>query len=128
MDLFSSNSVLSHIKPYNSYFVGPEKFIAIKPKKLAISDAGMFFYTNDNGVLAKKKANRVVEIDLETLSMETATKTDIVNDYISSYSCEVYIESADTITLPGGLYKISGGSPVRINAGTESVWPRAIEE
>ena len=88
----------------------------------------MFFYTNDNGVLAKKKANRVVEIDLETLSMETATKTDIVNDFISSYSCEVYLESADTITLPEGLYKISGGSPVSISAGTASVLPRAIEE
>ena len=125
---FAEGELYAPYNNINSYFVGPEKFIAIKPKKLAISDAGMFFYTNDNGVLAKKKANRVVEIDLETLSMETATKTDIVNDFISSYSCEVYLESADTITLPEGLYKISGGSPVSISAGTASVLPRAIEE
>ena len=63
-----NNSALPH-------FVGPEKFIAIKPKKLVISDTGMAVYTNSEGLLARKKVNRVVELDLKALSMENSVKS-----------------------------------------------------
>lgn len=65
-----------------SYFVGPSKFLAIKPKKLIIADSGLIFYeeefTDDNGThkrLASPAINRVIEIDLEQLSLEKANVT-----------------------------------------------------
>ena len=47
-------------------FFGPEKFIAIKPKKLVIADNGYFFYTDKDGNLCFKNINRVIEYNTET--------------------------------------------------------------
>ena len=54
---------------YNSGLYGPQKFIAIKPKKLVISDEGMCFYTDSNEALCYKNVNRVVNIDLESFAL-----------------------------------------------------------
>lgn len=70
----------------NSYFVGPDKFVAIKPKKLVISDNGLAFYTNSITGLTKKKINRVIEIDLAALSVENANKVDVEYEFRSSYT------------------------------------------
>ena len=49
-------------------FYGPQKFIAIKPKKLIIADDGLTFYT-DNDLWNYKNANRIVTVDLESFAI-----------------------------------------------------------
>ncbi len=68
-----------------SFFSGPEKFIAIKPKKLVIADTGLAFYTNSIGAVVKEKVNRVVEVDLKDLSIEKAKKTDLTIEFNKNY-------------------------------------------
>ena len=51
----------------NSFYC-PSKFIAIKPKKLVISDDGIAFYTNNDGALCQKNLNRVAYVDLENFA------------------------------------------------------------
>lgn len=59
----------------SSCFAGPAKFIAIKPKKLVISDDGLAFYTDALGGLAYKNVDRVVTIDLEKFAIESVKAT-----------------------------------------------------
>lgn len=51
---------------------GPQRFIALEPKKLVILDSGEFTYIKD-GCVKGKKVNRVVEIDLETFTIGNVT-------------------------------------------------------
>lgn len=51
---------------------GPQRFIALEPKKLVILDSGEFTYIKDGNVRGKK-VNRVVEIDLETFTIGKVT-------------------------------------------------------
>lgn len=51
---------------------GPQRFIALEPKKLVILDSGEFTYIKDANVWGKK-VNRVVEIDLETFTIGKVT-------------------------------------------------------
>lgn len=51
---------------------GPQRFIALEPKKLVILDSGEFTYINEAHVKGKK-VNRVVEIDLETFTIGKVT-------------------------------------------------------
>lgn len=67
----------------NSAFAGPQKFIAVKPKKLVISDSGTAFFTDDEGILKYKDVNRVVEVDLEELAITAST--DIATEFATSY-------------------------------------------
>ena len=72
--------------PYDNlstYFAGPEKIVAIKPKKLVIFDNGRAFYTDADGVLKSKSVRRIVYIDLESLSILDSVDTDVQNS--SSY-------------------------------------------
>ena len=55
-------------------FYGPQKFIAIKPKKLIIADDGLAFYTDDNGLWNYKNANRIVSVDLESFAITSIQK------------------------------------------------------
>ena len=83
----SNPSSLSFYAPFNNsdaYFAGPHKFIAIKPKKLVISDTGLAFYTNADGAITYKNINRVIEVDLKTLSM--TDKTNAAVDFKSPYT------------------------------------------
>ena len=84
-----------------SYFAGPQRFVAVKPKKLIISDTGIAFYTNDDGVVSYKNVNRIVEVDLKTLSISESTDFDGKFDSDTTFS-----EGNNTISaLPskGGL-------------------------
>ncbi len=77
----------SFYAPYDdvgSVFSGPQKFVAIKPKKLVVADSGVAFYTDDEGVLKYKNVNRVVYVDLESLSITGAADVSDVN-FCSSY-------------------------------------------
>ncbi len=53
------------------YFYGPEKFVAIKPKKLVIADDGAYIYIDeaDDSKTTVKDINRVVTVDLTTKSI-----------------------------------------------------------
>lgn len=51
---------------------GPQRFIALEPKKLVILDSGEFTYIKYGNVWGKK-VNRVVEIDLETFTIGKVT-------------------------------------------------------
>lgn len=76
----------SFYAPYDSLnkdFAGPQKFIAVKPKKLVISDSGIAFFTDDEGILKYKNVNRVVELDLEKL--EITDSTDMTTEFETSY-------------------------------------------
>ena len=87
---FGSNGTgwdYSFYAPYDnidSVFSGPQKFIAIKPKKLVIADSGVAFYTDSDGVLKYKDVSRVVYVDLEKLSITGAADVSDVN-FCSSY-------------------------------------------
>ncbi|MBQ7619559.1 MAG: hypothetical protein IJS51_05450 [Treponema sp.] len=59
----------------SSCFASPAKFIAIKPKKLVISDDGLAFYSDTLGGLAYKNVDRVVTIDLEEFAIESVKAT-----------------------------------------------------
>lgn len=69
-------------------FYGPEKFIAVKPKKLVIADDGIAFYTDAEGVLKYKNVNRVVTVDLDTFSITTENVNAAFNsDSINEKTC-----------------------------------------
>lgn len=70
----------------DSYLVGPQKFVAIKPKKLVISDTGIAFYTTADGVLSYKNVNRIIEIDLKSLSITENTDVSKEFDIPTNYS------------------------------------------
>lgn len=66
----------SNLSSLSSFcFASPAKFIAIKPKKLVISDDGLAFYTDALGGLAYKNVDRVVTIDLEKFAIESVKAT-----------------------------------------------------
>ncbi len=68
--------LLSNIE---SQFCGPQKFVAIKPKKLVIADSGIAFYTDSEGIWKYKNINRIVTVDLESFSIEANPKESPVN-------------------------------------------------
>lgn len=61
-------------------FFGPEKIIAIKPKKLVIADDGRAFYTDNLGTYKYKNVNRIVTIDLESFSITNVATADCTFD------------------------------------------------
>ncbi|MCR5401271.1 MAG: hypothetical protein K6E78_06700 [Treponema sp.] len=66
-------------------FLGPESFIALKPKKLVIADNGIAFYTDDDGLWGYKNQNRIVTVDLEHFFIESTENAGVnFNDVISN--------------------------------------------
>ncbi len=59
-------------KAEEAVFLGPEKFVALKPKKLVIADNGIAFYTDSEGVWGYKNVNRIVTVDLEEFAIESS--------------------------------------------------------
>ena len=130
--------------PYNaekSYFVGPEKFVAIKPKRLVIADAGTAIYTLADGTLAKKKINRVVEIDLESLSMADADITEVTKKFLeeddyktekfSGLKTSVHVASGTAPWVPDpnpGLDNPTGLKEFNGAVGYYNVKPYFVEE
>lgn len=85
----------------DSYFAGPQKFVAIKPKKLVISDTGIAFYTNDDGVVSYKNVNRIVEVDLKNLSISEST--DVSVDFDPAKTFEVGNVTVSALPTKSGL-------------------------
>ena len=112
-------------------FYSPQKFIAIKPKKLVIADSGIAFYTDD-GMWAYKNVNRIVTVDLERFVIESvkdagvrfnAIENETVALYGSGYNTQ-YMETMDecyyydTSTTPNE-YKT--GTPSRVYLGIPNI-------
>ena len=113
----------------NSHFAGPEQFVAIKPKKLVISDSGIAMYTNKDGLLAQKKVNRIIEIDLETLSMQNAKITDVDFKIDYSYANVSFSGISKPVNCTSGQYVTkSNGVSTDINSGDRNFYPYIIEE
>ena len=68
----------------SEYFYGPQKIIAINPKKLVIADDGHAFYIDSNSAWAARNKNRVVEVDLESFAITAATDTSATFSYTGS--------------------------------------------
>lgn len=112
----------------NKSLVSPQKFIAIKPKKLVIADDGFAFYTNKDGAFGYKNRNAVVTVDLENFAVKkqeetnctfTNTKTDIIAiscsyDYLEQSN--VIYSSTDGNVYEGDSYYLNDGNqPSQIN-------------
>ena len=63
-----------------SSFYGPQKFIAIKPKKLVISDDGVALYADVYGALTYKNVNRVITVDLKNFSIDESVDVNVTFD------------------------------------------------
>jgi len=59
-------------KNYSDYFLGPRKFVAIKPEKLVIADDGCFIDETNYKVINK---NRIITVDLESGTFESVKDT-----------------------------------------------------
>ncbi|MBQ7159852.1 MAG: hypothetical protein IJS09_10600 [Treponema sp.] len=100
-------------------FFGPQKFIAVKPKKLVIGDGGLAFFTDDNNGYRYKNANRDVEVDLESFAITDATSS---GTQYSSYIGDLVgsgFTSIQSLGLSGSVY-ISNGSSWS-NSSTENI-------
>ncbi len=64
----------------SNHLFGPKRFVAIKPKKLVISDEGLAFYTDNNNAYNSKKVNRMITVDLETFAMSCASTADVFDN------------------------------------------------
>lgn len=54
------------------YFYGPQRFVALKPKKLVILDSGACVYVDNGAGTAKENfVNRIVEVDLENFCIDS---------------------------------------------------------
>ena len=99
LNFYSPETTLSgsNLQLSTKAFYGPQKFIAIKPKKLIISDDGIAFYTDAEGLYKYKNVNRVVIVDLEKFSAQDnefeCVATSLEFDYVNDSG---YLESNQT--------------------------------
>jgi hypothetical protein len=93
----------------SDYFYGPQKFIAINPKKLVIADDGHAFYIDSNTAWAARNKNRVVEVDLESFAITDATETSATFSYTGSGdSISSNFTSINSIGIAGCIFSSSG--------------------
>ena len=111
----------------NSEFYGPVKFVALKPKKLVIADDGLAFYIDTDNVLKYKNVNRVVTVDLESLSIiATNTTASLNGDSSDVKTC--FSESSST-SYQGALTDIIPNSTIYYYNGSEFVsWNASASE
>ena len=77
-----------------SALYGASRIIAIKPKKLVISEEGIAFYT-ENDQLFYKNVNRIVTVNLENFAMQFDTTGDTFDgDKTSLYNRKITADSA----------------------------------
>lgn len=111
-------------KEKDSCFFGPDRFIAIKPKKLVVSDTGTYIWTNRDGVFAKKNINRVVYVDLDTLSISDSVDINTkAVEFSTSYPVAQY-DTTDSINFTGQgyyYYYISSSGEEQHDALTQAV-------
>jgi len=82
---------------------GPERFVAIKPKKLVFSDSGVFVYNDEfeNTKFSSSKVARLVEFDLESRILEVINT---LNPDERSSSIEWFVDSNYTSSLSGSYF------------------------
>ena len=83
-------------------FAGPQKFISVNPKKLVITDSGIAFFTDDNGVTKYKEVNRVVYVDIDDLTIEDSKDMDLqfLDDY-KTISLNYYVDLSNYESFHG---------------------------
>ena len=109
----------------SSAFLGGQKFIAIKPKKLVIADSGISFYTDADGVWKYKNLNRIVTVDLNSFIIDSvqevssmAFDTKKTNNIIflsSGYSAKMSLDPEKTFCNSqdrASYYEINRGDTV----------------
>lgn len=93
---YDVNAYIPEYSERNSHFYGPRRFVAIKPKELAIADCGANIVMPDyesqkNGKLFKH--NRIVKVDLYKFALESGSVTDLNSINFSNLSLSGSIES-----------------------------------
>lgn len=93
---YDVNAYIPEYSERNSHFYGPRRFVAIKPKELAIADCGANIVMPDYG--SKKngklfKHNRIVKVDLYKFAMESSSVIDLNSINFSNLSLSGSIES-----------------------------------
>lgn len=100
---YDVNAYIPEYSERNSHFYGPRRFVAIKPKELAIADCGANIVMPDYG--SKKngklfKHNRIVKVDLYKFALESGSVTDLNN---ISFSNLILSGSIESVTDFNGL-------------------------
>lgn len=93
---YDVNAYIPEYSERNSHFYGPRRFVAIKPKELAIADCGANIVMPDyeskkNGKLFKH--NRIIKVDLYKFALESGSVTDLNNISFSNLILSGSIES-----------------------------------
>ncbi|MGN0755475.1 hypothetical protein [Treponema sp.] len=93
---YDVNAYIPEYSERNSHFYGPRRFVAIKPKELAIADCGANIVMPDyesqkNGKLFKH--NRIVKVDLYKFALESSSVIDLNSINFSNLSLRGSIES-----------------------------------
>ena len=93
---YDVNAYIPEYSERNSHFYGPRRFVAIKPKELAIADCGANIVMPDYG--SKKngklfKHNRIVKVDLYKFALESSSVIDLNSINFSNLSLIGSIES-----------------------------------
>lgn len=100
---YDVNAYIPEYSERNSHFYGPRRFVAIKPKELAIADCGANIVMPDyeskkNGKLFKH--NRILKVDLYKFALESGSVTDLNN---ISFSNLILSGSIESVTDFNGL-------------------------
>lgn len=93
---YDVNAYIPEYSERNSHFYGPRRFVAIKPKELAIADCGANIVMPDYGSKKRGKLfkhNRIVKVDLYKFALESGSVTDLNNISFSNLILNGSIES-----------------------------------
>ncbi|WP_295797429.1 hypothetical protein [uncultured Treponema sp.] len=98
---YDVNAYIPNYSERNSHFYGPRRFVAIKPKELAIADCGANIVMPDYGSQKRGKLfkhNRIVKVDLYKFALESNSVTDLNNINFSNLTLSGTIESVTNFT------------------------------
>lgn len=93
---YDVNAYIPEYSERNSHFYGPRRFVAIKPKELAIADCGANIVMPDYGSKKRGKLfkhNRILKVDLYKFALESGSVTDLNNISFSNLILSGSIES-----------------------------------
>lgn len=93
---YDVNAYIPEYSERNSHFYGPRRFVAIKPKELAIADCGANIVMPDYESKTRGKLfkhNRIVKVDLYKFALESDSVTDLNNISFSNLILSGSIES-----------------------------------
>lgn len=93
---YDVNAYIPEYSERNSHFYGPRRFVAIKPKELAIADCGANIVMPDYGSKKRGKLfkhNRIVKVDLYKFALESSSVIDLNSINFSNLILSGSIES-----------------------------------